>query len=282
MKIFLTGASGLLGTDLIPILEEKNKVIKSGVNTLDICDAEKVLVTIEKSKPDFIIHGAAYTDVDGCEKNKKKAMQVNGLGTKNIAEAAQKLDVPIFYMSTDYVFDGKKGEPYRENDPVSPINTYGMSKLMGERYILQNTLKYYIVRTAWLYGRGGKNFVDTILQKAKTEKELKIVNDQFGSPTWSVDLSEAIAELIKTSDYGIYHMVNDGICSWYEFAQAILDCSGIKDVKVSPMTTAELNRAATRPAYSKLNTDALENTIGRKLPHWKEALKKYIESKGNQ
>ncbi len=282
MKIFLTGASGLLGTDLVPILKKVHQVIKSDVNTLDICNAKKVCLTVEKIKPDIIIHGAAYTDVDECEKDKEKAMLVNGLGTKNMAEVAQKLDIPILYVSTDYVFDGKKRNPYRESDPVSPINTYGMSKLMGERYILKNTLKYYIVRTAWLYGRGGKNFVDTILQKAKTEKELKIVNDQVGSPTWSVDLSEVILELIQTSDYGIYHTVNDGECSWYEFAQAILACAGISNVKISPMTTAELHRAAARPAYSKLNTDALENTIGRKLPHWKEALKKYVESKGKK
>ena len=281
MKILVTGGTGLLGTDLVALLaEQKHSILKPDSKDLDISNAAVVQSTIEKSNPQLFIHCARYTDVDGCEKDQDKAIRINGLGTKNIAESCEKLDIPIVYLSTDYVFNGNNQVPYRESDPIDPINVYGMSKLMGERYIQKATLKYFIVRTSWVYGKGGRNFVDTILDKAKTALELKVVNDQIGSPTWSVDLSKAIADLIVTSEYGIYHITNNGICSWFDFAQKILEFSEIEGIKVIPASSQEINRPARRPAYSKLNTDSFQNTTGHKLRTWEEALKDYMKTKG--
>ncbi|HUW23671.1 MAG TPA: dTDP-4-dehydrorhamnose reductase, partial [bacterium] len=228
-------------------------------------------------------HSAAYTDVDGCETNRDLAFRVNALGTRNIALACQRFDTELLYISTDFVFNGEKGEPYLEFDRPDPQSIYAKSKYWGELYIKSLLSRFYIVRSSWLFGKNGKNFVTTILKLAKQKKEIEVVNDQIGSPTYTKDLARAIAQLIGTerkdsttraSLYGIWHITNSGQCSWYEFAREILQDS---DVRVKPITSEELNRPARRPKFSILENSIWKLQGWKSLRHWKEALKDYLK-----
>jgi dTDP-4-dehydrorhamnose reductase len=305
MKLLITGANGMLGQALCKeligryevagIVEDRAHInLESGVwgqeskelplFECDIRDKERLSSIFKDVSPDFIIHTAAYTDVDGCEIDPQKAYSVNSLGTCNVASEARKAEAVLVYISTDYVFDGAKRTPYTESDKTCPINVYGNSKLEGERHVETALRNFFIFRTSWLFGKGGKNFVDTIINKAKSVKELKIVDDQRGSPTWTVDLASGIRRVMDfysergpiDNVYGIYHLTNSGSCSWYEFTKTILDYAGIRDVAVSPVTTQELNRPANRPAMSILDNTKYEKLVGTRLRPWQEALKDYL------
>ena len=269
MKVLVTGAKGMLGQDLCPILDDCGyDVIETGRHEFDITDPSASQSYIEKNKPDCVIHCAAYTNVDKAEED-PLCEEVNAKGTENIAKICGKLDIPIVYISTDYVFDGSKSTPYTRNDNTNPINAYGLSKLHGETAIQKYCQKYYIVRTSWLYGHHGKNFVETMISLSD-KPELKVVNDQTGCPTWTVELSNGIVELLdEEADYGIYHICGSGETTWYNFAKEIFKQCNL-NTKVLPCTTEEFPRPAKRPRYSVMDNEGICRS-------WKEALCDYIE-----
>jgi dTDP-4-dehydrorhamnose reductase len=234
---------------------------------------------IKKVSPDVIINCAAYTNVDKCETDKDTAFAVNALGARNLAIAANDVGSKLLYISTDYVFDGSGHEPRREWDLPNPQNVYGWTKLAGEQYVRQFCPRSFIVRTAWLYGYTGGNFVKTILNAAKSGKPLKVVDDQRGNPTSCVDLVKHLLKLAGTEDYGTYHCTNNGECSWYEFAKEFLKLSGLS-YAIEPCTTEEFPRPAKRPAYSSLDNMMLRLTIGDEMRSWQDAIAEYME-RGN-
>ena len=280
MKILITGAAGMLGTDLRKALEPEHELvltdIHGDVKSLDITDTEQALAEINEAQPDLVIHCAAYTDVDGCERDPGMAYRVNALGTWNVAAACMVCDAVMLYISTDFVFDGEKSEPYTEYDATHPLGHYGASKLAGESHVRALCPSHYIVRTAWLYGEHGKNFPLTILNAAKSHKELKVVADQVGSPTFTADLAAAIRDLIKSPLYGTYHITNRGSCSWHEFAKKALEYVGIEDVTVQPIKAEEWPTPTRRPTYSVLRNYALELQGKDNMRPWDEALKDFI------
>lgn len=250
----------------------------------DITDRRNTCGIIAKANPDFVIHAAAWTDVDGCELDKDRAYKINAEGTKNVASACKDSGAILIYLSTDFVFDGKKKTPYKEDDTTGPLSVYADSKLKGEGFVRKSLGDYFILRTSWLYGRHGNNFVDTIIAKAATEKTLKVVDDQAGSPTYSKDLARAIHRLVdkvtvqssKLKGYGIYHISNSGSVSWHDYAKEILKLSGSK-TKVMPITSKKLNRPARRPAMSVLDNSKFIKFTGFKMRNWKTALKEYLQ-----
>ncbi len=262
IKTLIIGSSGMLGSDLCKVFPD---AVKLTHHDLDITDREQVIESILKIKPDVVINAAAYTNVDGCEDNKELAFKVNGYGPGYIAEACAKVGAALVHISTDYVFDGSKKE-YIESDIPNPINVYGDSKLLGEKKIIENINDYRIVRISWLFGIHGKNFVETMLKLSREMDAVKVVNDQFGKPTYTMDLASKIREIIELEP-GIYHITNDGICSWYEFASSIID-------NVVPCTSEEFPRKAKRPKYS-----ILVNTKTEPMRHWREALKVYLKER---
>ena len=275
MKILITGSSGMLGHDLINVLENHELVLTTS-KSLDITDKNHTIEFISDAEPDIVINAAAYTDVDGCEQNQDLAYAVNGEGVRNLALACREIDCPLVHISTDYVFDGSATEPIGEDGEIGPISVYGKSKLQGEEAIQEILDKYFIVRTAWLYGLNGKNFPRTMLELAESHSEITVVYDEVGTPTYTPDLANGISELIETDRYGIYHLTNSGSCSWCEFARYIFEIAG-KDVNVIPVTASEFARTAPRPSYSVLdNRNWVENGF-EPLRDYKEAVKEYIE-----
>lgn len=271
-KILVTGAKGMLGQDLCPILEDNGyDVVETDVDTLDITNIGMVDKVLSTEKPDYVIHCAAYTNVDKAEEDLETARLINAKGTENIAKACAKNNITMVYISTDYVFDGgvniKRTEPYKPLDKTAPLNNYGLTKWEGEEAVRNNLEKYYICRTSWLYGHHGKNFVETMLSLAD-KPELKVVDDQVGCPTWTVDLSDAIIKIINEKPYGTYHTCGGGNTSWYGFAKEIFNQAKIS-VNLKPCTTSEFPRPAKRPAYSIMDNDGL-------LRDWKKALENYI------
>jgi len=262
IKTLIIGSNGMLGSDLCKVFPD---AVKLTHHDLDITDREQVIESILKIKPDVVINAAAYTNVDGCEDNKELAFQVNGYGPGYIAEACARVGAKLVHFSTDYVFDGSKKE-YVESDIPNPINVYGHSKLLGEKKIIENMDDYRIVRISWLFGIHGKNFVETMLKLSGEMDTVKVVNDQFGKPTYTMDLANKIRETIEL-DPGIYHITNDGVCSWYEFASSIID-------NLIPCTSEEFPRKAKRPKYS-----VLTNTKTEPMRHWREALKDYLQER---
>jgi len=277
-KILVTGSSGMLGTYLCEILARDYSVVGfDAVMGQDVTDRQATLGHIAAAKPEIIIHAAAWTDVDGCERDPKKANEINAAGTNNVADAARKTGALLIYISTDFVFDGSKSEPYSENDIPNPLSIYARTKLDGER-IAEKADQHIIIRTSWLYGKNGTNFVDAILKKAKNGETLKVVNDQIGSPTYAKDLAKAILELFKT-DNGIYHISNGGSVSWFDYAKEILRISGVQNVEIRPIKSPELNRPAKRPAFSVLDNAKFERLTGHKMRSWRESLKEYMNEK---
>lgn len=287
----------MLGSSLCETLAEDYEVfgldlLDTGYSVLDtrffiqcdITDKDSLVTALNGIKPDFIIHTAAYTDVDGCELNSEKAFAVNAQGTGNVVQVAEEFGATLIYISTDYVFDGKKDKPYIETDTCNPINIYGQSKLEGERIVQNRLERYYILRTSWLFGPKGKNFVTAVLQKVKENEALQVVNDQVGSPTYTIDLARAIKALFSTLSsrspdiYGIYHISNSGSCSWYEFARQILSLKQLK-TQVLPVSSKESNRPARRPRMSLLDNSKLMSAFNLKLRPWQEALKHFLEAK---
>jgi dTDP-4-dehydrorhamnose reductase len=279
--ILVVGAKGMLGRDLMGVLLSSlpnDKVIGWDIEEIDIQKEEDTVFKIEKLRPDIMVHIAAYTDVDGCELNEEKAFAVNAEGTKHVAMTASRCRAKMVYLSTDYVFDGNKREPYLESDSPHPLNVYGRSKWKGEQYVQELVKDPLIVRTQWLFGRYGKNFATSILRQAGEKRVLSIVNDQIGSPTYTVDLAKAISALIQFDASGIFHVANSDLCTWYTFGQAILKLSGMDKVRVIPISSKELGRPAIRPSYSVLNCQKLKKKTGLTLQPWSEALKEYLST----
>lgn len=260
-RTLVLGAYGMLGHDLQRVFP--NATFRG--HDLDITDKEKVTAAVREIKPTLVINAAAYTDVDGCEDHRDLAFTVNGEALSTLSGACRDAGACLIHYSTDYVFDGTR-QSYRETDIPNPINAYGASKLSGERYIQEMMDDYRIIRTSWLFGTHGRNFVETMLRLSREMQEVRVVNDQFGKPTYTVDLAQKTAEIAGAAP-GIYHITNEGICSWYEFAQAIIP-------NVVPCTTAEYPRRAKRPAYS-----VLTNTKTTPLRPWKEALAAYLKER---
>ena len=279
MKILITGANGLLGHELSSLLKDHTLILLSH-SQLDISDSESINQQIDSSSPDIIINSAAYTQVDACETNYDLAYKSNATGPKNLAIKCKQLGIPLIHISTDYVFEGneKKNSPLVENDKLGPKTVYGKTKLEGEKMVQENCQKYFILRTAWLYGEG-KNFVKTMLSLSKKNKELKVVNDQIGSPTYAKDLAKAIKEIIekKSDKYGIYHVTNKGEVSWYEFAKKIFEIKNI-EIKVNPCTSEEFPRPAPRPHYSVLSNQKWIDAGFTPMRDYEEALYEYLNS----
>ncbi|SPF55823.1 Spore coat polysaccharide biosynthesis protein SpsK [Candidatus Desulfosporosinus infrequens] len=283
MKVLITGAGGQLGTDLTVLLQrnpERYQVFPLTRSELDITKQEQVEKTLQTIRPDIVIHCAAYTNVDQAEIDSDQAYKVNALATRFLATAVEQNQAKLVYLSTDYVFDGIKNKPYHEDDIPNPLNIYGQTKLAGEKFVQSISTRYFIVRTSWVYGQHGPNFVKTMLSLAQNHQELDVVNDQVGSPTYSVDLAQFLQILIKTDYYGIFHATNSGQCSWYEFAKAIFEESGA-DISVNPCKTTEFPRPAHRPALSVLEHRAIRLHALSDLRPWREALRDYL-SPANQ
>jgi dTDP-4-dehydrorhamnose reductase len=258
------------------VFTQRHEVRGYSHTDLPVEKVAQVEKAFESFRPDLVVHSAAYTKVDDCERNIEKAYQVNALGTRNVALAAQRVGAKLLYISTDYVFDGEKDKPYLEYDSPNPLNIYGKSKLAGEWYVQTLLLDFFIVRTSWLFGLNGQNFVKTILKLAKKDSALKVVKDQIGSPTYAFDLAQKVSELVETSLYGVYHITNQGTCSWFEFAQKILELSGVEK-EITPVSSEEFPRPAKRPKYAVLKNFVLEKSGFSLLRSWEEALAELLK-----
>lgn len=289
MKVLITGAKGQLGTQLINIIKgmkselgeinkayENAEIIGIDIEDLDISNLEAVKEYIGRVKPDVIINAAAFTNVDGCETNKEAAFKANSIGPRNLAIAAESIKAKLVHISTDYVFSGVGTEAYKEYDLPNPQSVYGKTKLLGEEYVKQFCSSYFIVRTAWLYGYNGKNFVKTILKIAKEKGFLEVVDDQRGNPTNAEDLAHHLLKLAVSEEYGIYHCTGSGECSWYDFAVKIVEYAKI-NCKVTAIKTNDLGRAAKRPAFSSLDNMMLRSTSQDEMRQWEDALKVFID-----
>ena len=277
MKVLITGANGQLGLELQAQLkkrEDKIQVIATDYETLDITNLEQVKAELTRLKPDVVINCAAHTAVDKCEEDIENAYRINAIGPKNLAIVCDAIGAKLVQVSTDYVFDGKNPAPRREDDVTGPQSIYGSSKLLGEKYVKIFCKRYFIIRTAWLYGKGN-NFVRTMLKLATIQTELNVVNDQWGSPTSTKDLAKVIIELIQTEYYGTFHGTSEGKCSWYDFACKIFELKGIS-IKVNPVTSQEFVRTAKRPQYSVLDNFMLKLYGINYFRSWEEALAEYL------
>ncbi len=276
LKFMVTGVNGQLGHDVYKVLKDSNLVvIAPGRDEFDLTDKEQVQKYILKEKPDIIIHCAAYTAVDKAEDEKDLCYSVNVNGTKNIAESANDINAKLVYISTDYVFNGLGDEPHKEDKKTNPVNYYGFTKEQGEKIVKEEIDKHFIVRTSWVYGSNGSNFVKTILKAAETKKEISVVSDQIGAPTYTKDLADFIVDLVQTDNYGIYHGVNEGYCSWYEFAKLIYEKSGI-EIKINPILTKEYSTKAKRPLNSRLSKENTDEAGIKRLPQWEDALSNFL------
>lgn len=282
MKVLVTGASGQLGYDVVRELTKRgHEAIGVGSKEMDVTDAKMVEKVITDAKVDVVMHGAAYTAVDAAEDNEEQCRLVNANGTENIAAVCKKLDIPMVYISTDYVFDGQGTRPWEPEDERHPLNVYGQTKYEGELAVQKYLEKYFIVRIAWVFGINGNNFIKTMLRLSKTHDTLTVINDQIGSPTYTYDLARLLVDMMETDKYGIYHATNEGLCSWYEFAVEIFRQAGVP-MNVIPVTSAEYKAAkAKRPFNSRMNKDKLEKKGFERLPQWQDALARYLEELKN-
>jgi dTDP-4-dehydrorhamnose reductase len=276
MKVTIFGASGLLGQDLMRVWAG-DEVTSLASRDADIREYDQVARAVEKTRPDWIVLSAAYTDVDGCESHQDLAFAVNATGAANVARAAKEAGARLLHVSTDYVFDGASATPYEADHPRAPRSVYGRSKAEGEERILEILAEACIARTSWLFGRGGKCFPDTILKLAATRPEISVVDDQRGSPTYSVDLASAIMQLCRAQASGIVHATNRGECTWFGFAQEIVRLSG-SACEVKPTTTDKFPRPAPRPAYSVLSPKSLD-AYSIPMPSWQDALQRYMDER---
>lgn len=289
MKILITGAKGQLGNELITIIKngeadigkisEKislSQIVAFDIDELDITNLRMVEKKLDYLKPDVVINCAAATNVDECESNEDNAFEINSIGPRNLAIGCEKIKAKLVQVSTDYVFSGSGNKPLKEYDLTAPYSVYGKSKLLGEQYVKQFCSKYFIVRTAWLYGYKGNNFVYTMIKLGKERDYISVVNDQVGNPTYANDLAYHILKLIVTEEYGIYHCTNNGECTWYDFAKMIIELCN-EHCKVKPCTSEEYKAIAKRPKYSALDNMMLRNTVGDEMRDWKEAIKSFIK-----
>lgn len=290
MKILITGSKGQLGNELKDIINKgyseigkvsecikNSQVFDFDVDKLDITDLKSVKNVLNTIKPDVVINCAAATNVDGCESDEDFAFKVNALGPRNLAMVCEEIGAKLVQVSTDYVFSGIGEKPLSEYDLTAPYSVYGKTKLLGENYVREFCSKYYIVRTAWLYGYVGHNFVYTMRRLGKEKDSINVVNDQIGNPTHANDLAYHILKLIETDEYGIYHCTGKGECSWYDFAKMIIELSG-EECIVNPCTSEEYKTPAKRPEYSSLDNMMLRNTVGDEMRNWQDAIKSFIEN----
>lgn len=288
MKVLVTGAKGQLASDLVPLLERGGHTVERfDSRSLDITDPDRVGYEAARLRPGCVINTAAYTLVDLAEKERERAFAVNRDGARNLARAASSIGAPLIHVSTDFVFDGGKPTPYIEDDLTGPLGVYGASKLSGEEEILKHLPEHFIIRTSWLYGMMGNNFVKTILRLARERETIRVVYDQAGTPTWTRDLAGVIVTMIDaieagTLDYGTYHYSNEGVASWYDFAEAVVEESrrmgaSLKCREIEPILTSEYPTPAKRPAYSVLDKQKIKKTFGIRIPHWRASLIKMLE-----
>ena len=278
MKALVTGVKGQLGHDVMNELAKRGyEGVGVDVEEMDITDAAAVDSVIREAKVDSVVHCAAWTAVDAAEDNEEMCRKVNAEGTENIAKVCKALDIPMIYISTDYVFEGEGTRPWEPDDKVTqPLNIYGQTKYEGEQAVERLLDKYYIVRIAWVFGVNGKNFIKTMLNLGKTHDHLTVVNDQFGSPTYTYDLARLLVDMILTDKYGIYHATNEGICNWYEFACEIFRQAGMK-VDVAPVPASEYPTKAKRPENSRMSKAKLTENGFVRLPSWQDALERYLK-----
>ena len=290
MKILITGSKGQLGNELQRIIQngyseigqvseniKNSEVFPLDIDELDITKLEDVKKVLNEIKPDVVINCAAATNVDGCESNQDLAFKINAIGPRNLAMVCEEIGAKLVQVSTDYVFSGKGDTPLTEFDMPAPYSVYGKTKLKGEEYVREFSSKYYIVRTAWLYGYVGKNFVYTMMRLGAEKEALTVVNDQRGNPTHANDLAHHILKLIETEEYGVYHCTGKGECTWYDFASLIMELSG-RSCKVTPVTSEQYKTPAKRPEYSSLDNMMLRCTVGDEMRDWKEALKSFMSN----
>lgn len=277
MRIFITGCKGQLGRALHRALAQED-VSGCDLSEMDITIREAIFGAVTDFEPDVVIHAAAWTDVDGCARDPEQAYRVNALGTQNVALACAACDAAMLYVSTNEVFDGRAGEPYREWDPVHPINPYARSKAAGEWFTRHLLRRFYIVRTAWLYSPGGHNFPHRVLELADERGALKVVTDEVGNPTYAPDLASGIGDLLRTEAYGIYHLTNSGHCSRFEFARVLMRLSGREGVPVDPITSDAFDRASEPPPFAPLANTAAAS-LGIELRSWEEALRDFVNAK---
>ena len=277
MNILVTGVKGQLGYDVVKELEKRGmEAVGVDIDEMDITDAASVDKVIKEAAPDAVIHCAAYTAVDAAEDNEEICRKVNADGPRNIAKVCKELDIKMIQISTDYVFNGEGERPWEPEDACAPKSVYGQTKYEGELAVREILEKYFIVRIAWVFGINGKNFVKTMLNLAQKYDTLRVVNDQYGSPTYTYDLAKLLVDMVQTDKYGVYHATNEGICSWYDFACAIFKEAGI-NMNVLPVTTEEYGAKANRPANSRMSKEKLTENGFEKLPAWQDALKRYVE-----
>ena len=281
MKYLVTGTTGQLGYDVVRELEKRGctNIVKTNRENMDLADEQIVREVIAKEKPDVVIHCAAYTNVDGAEEDKDNCMLINSTATKWVADSCKDIEAKLIYISTDYVFDGSKDGFYEPNDVKAPLNVYGKSKSDGEEYALLNP-KTFVVRTSWVFGINGKNFVKTMLRLSETKTELSVVNDQIGSPTYTKDLAKLLVDMSLTDKYGIYHATNEGFCSWYDFAKKIFELTNTT-ILLNSIPSEEYPQKAKRPKNSRLSKDKLVQNGFEKLPNWEYSLKEYLEELTN-
>lgn len=280
MTILVTGAAGMLGQDVVTEFQSrKYRVIAKDHLSLDITNLKHVYQVIDDYKPAIVVNCAAYTNVDGAESEPQRAYLINGLGPRNLALACKKCDAVLVQISTDYVFDGSQNCPYGVYDLTNPLNVYGASKLWGERAVQEILKSVYLIRTSWLFGLGGKNFVDTMIGLGQSKKSIKVVDDQFGCPTFTEDLARAVVDLVQTRCYGTYHITNQNPTTWLKFAETIFKkCNNL--IKLIPCKTEKMDRPAQRPGFSVLDPFPLKETIGYLLPSWDDALSRYLIKRG--
>lgn len=277
MKVFITGAAGKLGRQLARQLMKDHDVIGADARKLDVTDYRACQRMIRAVTPDIVLHPAAWTDVDGCARDPRQALLINGVGAHNIAASAAQLGIPILYVSSNEVFGGRLNRPYTELDVPNPVNPYGYSKWYGERAVMQSNPRHYIVRTAWLFAHGGNNFVQAILKAAKAKKSLRVVTNEVANPTYANDVASAVAALIETQRYGSYHFVNEGAVSRWDFARRVLDRSGFQDTPIERISRHEWQRPSLAPEYTELANIA-GASIGIRLRPWQESLQAFLQA----
>lgn len=276
--VLVTGITGQLGYDVLKVLEKRGiKCIGTTRKEIDLSTEEGSKNFILKNKPSAVIHCAAYTAVDKAESEAELAITVNGLGARRIAEACREIDAKMLFVSTDYVFGGDGKKTYEVGDEKNPVNTYGRSKLLGEDAVSMLLKKYFIVRTSWVFGSNGKNFVKTMLNLADKNKKLRVVDDQIGSPTYTADLAPLLVDMIQTEKFGVYHATNEGFCSWAEFAKEIFKQAN-KKVEVESIATADYPTPAKRPFNSRLSKKSLDDAGFERLPSWEDAIGRFLKT----
>jgi dTDP-4-dehydrorhamnose reductase len=268
----------MLGSDVCSVLAEGHDVLAYDIDDFDIGDVRETVRMVDKSSPDMIVHAAAFTDVEACETERARAYRTNVEGTGNLVHASRNTGCPLIYLSTDYVFDGTKRQPYRESDAPSPLNYYGLTKLEGEK-LVRGIERFVIVRTSWLFGPKGRNFVDRILTRASAGEKLRVVDDQAGCPTYTWDLATALKAVIESGFEGVIHLTNSGSATWFELATVALRMAGL-DAEVEPVPSASYVTKARRPAYSVLASDVAEHAGIEPLPHWRHGVRDHLRRRG--